>query len=57
MPSMNKTIKSIILIATLISIVFGVNSYFAKASDMKMVEMRLDYKIESDVFNSMRERS
>lgn len=35
---MNKTIKSIILIATLISLAFGFNAYFAKASELAMLQ-------------------
>ena len=53
---MSNILKTILLLAAVITSAFGFNAYFAKANELKTVEMRLDYKIESDVFNSMRER-
>lgn len=53
---MNNIYKAIGSLILLIGIAFTVNNHFAKADEVKVVELRLDYKIESDVFNSMRER-
>ena len=49
---MNKRIKdnleTIKLIAAVVVIVLGGMAYFAKASDLKQVEFRLDQKIKAD---------
>lgn len=57
---MNNIYKAIGSLVLLIGIAFSVYLYFdnryAQCSDLQVVEMRLDYKIESDVLNSMRDR-
>lgn len=57
---MDKIIKPIIALCTLIGITFSVYFYsenrYAKAEDLKKIEKRLDYKIVSDQIMSVSER-
>ena len=41
---------------TLVGTVVGVSEYFAKADDLKMVELRLDQKIRQDRCDSIQQR-
>lgn len=45
---MEKTLKILISLTVLISATIGVNAYFAKASRLELVEMRLEHKILAD---------
>jgi len=57
---MDKMVKSIIALCALVSIIFSVYFYsenrYAKASDLKKIENRIDYKIVSDQIMSINER-
>lgn len=57
---MNKLVKSIVSLAGLISIVFGVYFYvdktYARDSKLCLVELRLDQKIQSDQLNTSQSR-
>lgn len=55
-----KLIPSIISVITLISLCFGayfwLDSHYASAQQVKQIEQRLDYKIKSDMVQSIQER-
>jgi hypothetical protein len=57
---MNSTIKTIVALVTIIGSVFTgyifLDARFAKATDVKAVERRLDYKIEKDYLIGMRDQ-
>lgn len=49
-------IQTVIAICTLIAIVFSGMAYFAKADDLRMVELRLDQKITNDQIMQLQNR-
>lgn len=55
-----KLVERIITICSLIGIVFAVYHYnenrYAYAKDLESLEQRLEYKIQSDQLNSLRQR-
>ena len=54
---MTKTIVAVIaVLITLAGAFAGVNSYFAKASDLQLVALRLDQKILNDRYKAVQER-
>jgi len=56
----NKTLKNVLIILpvllTLVGAIVGAHSYLAKASDLELVALRLDVKIQNDRYNAVRER-
>ena len=66
MPDHSQEIEKMTRLSTIISIVIGltvlagagvtVNAYFAKASELQMVSMRLDRKISQDDYNFKQRR-
>ena len=48
--------SAIVLLAGLVSVCFGVNSYFAKSAELELVGMRLDQKILMDRFRNVQQR-
>ena len=57
---MNKTLKNWLIVLpvflTLVGAIVATHSYFAKASDLELVALRLDVKILNDRYNAVRER-
>lgn len=49
-------IQTAIAVCTLIAIVLGGMAYFAKADDLRMVELRLDQKITNDQIMQLQNR-
>ena len=56
MSNLQKVIAIIIGLATLVSICFGTEKYFAKSTQLVMVEKRLDQKIVQDQINYIQEQ-
>jgi hypothetical protein len=53
---MKAILEPIIALAAVIGIVLGGMAYFAKADDLRLVEMRLDQKIVTDQVQQMQAR-
>lgn len=53
---MKSILEPIIALAAVIGIVLGGMAYFAKAQDLRLVEMRLDQKIVTDQVQQMQSR-
>ena len=57
---MNKSLKNVLIVLpvllTLVGAIIGTHSYLAKASDLELVALRLDIKIQNDRYNAVRER-
>lgn len=57
---MPKHLKNVLIVLpillTLIGAIVGAHSYLAKASDLELVALRLDVKIQNDRYNAVRER-
>lgn len=57
---MNPTIKTIVGLLTIIGVAFTgylfLDTRFAKATDVKVLERRLDYKVEKDYLIGMRDQ-
>jgi len=53
MNNLHKALLIILAIGSLLGSAFAVERYFAKSNDLKLVEMRLDHKIESDRLSEM----
>ncbi len=50
MPKIKECLATIIAFATVVAMVVGALSYFATASDLQLLEVRLDQKIISDQY-------
>ena len=53
---MAKAIAILTLIGMAFGVLFWVDGRFAKCAEVKAIERRLDYKIESDVLNQKQDR-
>ena len=51
----SKTVQTILAICIIVGMAIGAVSYFATASEVKLVEMRLDQKILADQINQIRQ--
>ena len=56
MSNLQKVIGIIIGLAAVISLAFGADAYFAKSTQLVMVEKRLDQKIVQDQINYLQEQ-
>jgi hypothetical protein len=54
MPSWSKSISIVVGLIAIISASIGAYNYFAHAEDLKVVELRLEYKILSDMAYDIR---
>jgi hypothetical protein len=53
---MKQVVAIVAVLVTLGGAFAGINAYFAKASDVKLVALRLDQKILNDRYNAIQER-
>lgn len=51
-----EVIEIVIALCVMVSMIVGALNYLAKASDLQLVEMRLDQKIVSDQIHQIQER-
>lgn len=54
---MKETIATLISLFVLGGFIWGGANYFAKASDLELVELRLDQKIRADTIQQMQQRA